>query len=115
MSFDETKQVSKIILPNEIGTLRQELAVDNMDNVLLRSSYDDEEVAKRNYEIRKENPRGFNSTGTSKHKAGIPYYEFLYQPLLRDFTVYLHFKDEVNARKCMDKFLEQNPQYKTSS
>lgn len=113
-SFEESKQISKSVLPTDNGSY-QELIVDNNENVLLRTQYDDDAVAKRNYEMRKENPKGNNATGSMKHRAGIPYYEFMYQPLLRDFLIYSKFGQNTEARKCLNKFLEQNPQYKTSN
>lgn len=111
--FKESNIVSKVILPNEYG-LRQELSVDSSENVLLRNTYDDEAAARRNYELRKDNPKGMNATGTMQHRAGIPAYEFLYQPHLRDFLIYSEFGDYVNAKKSLNKYLEENPQFKVA-
>ena len=112
MSFDQNNVKSSIVLPSEF--YRQQLSVDKDDNVRLRTTYDDEEIQKRNYELRKANPGGMNTTRTMKHKGGIPQYEFLYQPLLLEYLVYAQMGDQQGASNAMKKFLDEHPEYKAS-
>lgn len=101
------------VLWGDIMKIKQKLEY-NKGHITLNQIINDDDLEKENYERRKIiNPKGFSHLGRMREVCQIDEFLFSINKWLIAYRAAKNFGNEKEARMFLNKFLQENPQYRT--